>query len=133
MKNSQHHNNHLVNKSVRQNSRLPTPVRASHDDLVKRLQLYKKTSGVLAIQPKNQMRENFRSYIHYITNHPSSTAEKHSRRASPGSVTPGQPHSHIHTSEKQMNDHLQSKLQENNIKLSKKLMNSSKVRWKKID
>jgi hypothetical protein len=133
MKNSSHHLKHLVNKNVRKNSHI-TPLKQNFQDgLIPRLKIYNETWGYLAIKPKEYVKKTFQTYIHHLMNHPSSVSPRHSRRASPGSVDSDQPHCFMHSPQKEINEHLQQKLHESNLKLSKKLIKESKVRWKKID
>lgn len=133
MKNSFHHIKHFLKKAIRKNSHLPTTKQFSQDELIRRLKLYHETWGDLHVRPRKQVKQTFHAYIHYLTNHPSSVSPRHSRRSSTGTVDPDSPHRFMHSTQKEVTDHLQQKLQESNLKLSKKMMKQSKVRWKKID
>jgi hypothetical protein len=131
MKNPFHRLKHLLEKTVRRNCHLPV-INTSHDETLKRAELYNETWGELQAKPTSELRKVFRSYIYYMKNHPSSSSFKHSRRTSPGSVIAEQPHPKAHSSHKQMAEQNQYKLEESNRKLAKKLIKTSKVRWKKI-
>ena len=126
MKNSFHHLKHLIKKSVRKNCHLSPLKLFSPDELIRRLKIYHETWGDLQTRSKTELRKTFRAYIHYLTNHPTSVSPRHSRRATPGTVDADQPHSFMQSQQKEITDHIQQKLQESNLKLSKKMMNSIK-------
>ncbi|MBM3201062.1 MAG: hypothetical protein FJZ56_01470 [Chlamydiae bacterium] len=131
MRNSFHRIKQFIYKNIRR-STLPFTQKKSNKELLKQVQFYNDTYGPLFCKSRTELRKAFRDYVHYLTNHPNCSSKKHTKRTAPGTVIADQPRTKAHTSEKQMNQHKQGKLQEANLQLSKKLMKSSKVRWKKI-